>query len=115
MEHSKVYRCINYLSTLRGASPTDRKTMFQNVTRLQMASITEVAKRLANGTINPLRRDAQLFERRRLILRTLASNTVSFGRKKALVKRNSALLPSMLRSSYLIQTILDEVQTTSET
>ena len=41
MEHSKAYRCINYLSTLRGASPTDRKTMLQNVTRLQMASITE--------------------------------------------------------------------------
>ena len=60
----------------------DLKTMLQNVTRLQMSSIREVVKRLINGTINPLRRDALLFERRRLLLRTLASHTVSLGERK---------------------------------
>lgn len=110
MDHSKVYQSIHYLTALREASPTDRKTMLQNVTRLQLSSIREVAKRLTNGTINPLRRDALLFERRRLILRTLASSRVSFQRSKTLVNRHSSILPSMLRTVYLIQTILDEVR-----
>ena len=37
----------------------------------------EVAKRLTNGHINPLRRDARMFQSRRLMLRTLASPRVS--------------------------------------
>lgn len=66
MDHSKVYQSIHYLTALREATLTDRKTMLQNVTRLQLSSIREVAKRLTNGTINPLRREALLFERRKL-------------------------------------------------
>lgn len=115
MEHSKVFRSIRYLATLRDALPVDRRTLLRNITRLQMSSIREVAKRLTNGTINPLRRDARLFERRRLALRTLGSNRVSFQRKKALVNRHSSFIPSMLRSVYLIQTIVDEIRTTAET
>lgn len=114
MEHSKVYQSIHYLTALREATPTDRKTMLRNVTRLQLSSIREVAKRLTNGTINPLRRDARLFERKRLMLRTLASHSVSFQRRKALVNRYHSVLPSMLKSVYLIQTILDEIQTATE-
>lgn len=114
MEHSKVYQSLHYLTMLREATPSGRKTMLQNVTRLQLSSIREVAKRLTNGTINPLRRDAQLFERRRLMLRTLASHSVNFQRRKTLVNRHSSVLPSMLKSVYLIQTILDEIQTATE-
>ena len=114
MEHSKVFRSIHYLTALGDATPTDRKTMLQNATRLQMSAIREVAKRIINGTINPLRRDARLFDRKILMLRTLASHTVSFQRRKALVNRHSSYLPSMLRSVYLIQSILDEIQTATE-
>ena len=73
MEHSQVYQSIHYLAAVRKAAPTDRKTLLQNITRDQLLAIGEVAKRLINGHINPLRRDAQLFERRRLMLRTLTS------------------------------------------
>ena len=94
--------------------PADRKTMLQNITQDQLLAIGEVAKRINNGHINPLRRDAQLFERRRLMLRTLASTRVSIDRKKQLVQRYHFLVPSVLKSVYLIQTIVDEVITTIE-
>ena len=94
--------------------PADRKTLLQNITRDQLLAIGEVAKRITNGHINPLRRDVQLFERRRLMLRTLASQRVSEERKKRLVRRYQSLVPSMLKSVYLIQTIVDEVITTIE-
>lgn len=109
MEHSQVYQSIHYLAAVRTASPADRKTLLQNITRDQLLAIGEVAKRLINGYINPLRRDAQLFERRRLMLRTLASPRVSVERKKRLVNRHHSMVPSILKVVYLIQTIVDEV------
>ena len=114
MEHSQVFRSIHYLITVRNAPPADRKTLLQNITRDQLLAIGEVAKQITNGHINPLRRDVQLFERRRLMLRTLASQRVSEERKKRLVRRYHSLVPSMLKSVYLIQTIVDEVITTIE-
>ena len=90
------------------------KTILQNITSDQLLAIGEVAKRITNGHINPLRRDVQLFERRRLLLKTLASPRVSNDRKKRLVQRYHSLVPSVLKSVYLIQTIVDEVITTIE-
>ena len=109
MEHSQVYQSIHYLAAARNAAPTRRKTMLQNITRDELLAIGEVAKRLINGHINPPRRDAQLFERRRLMLRTLASPRVSVERKKRLVNRCHFVVPPMLKVVYLIQTIIDEV------
>lgn len=109
MEHSQVYQSIRYLAAVRNATTTDRNTLLQNITRDQLLAIGEVAKRLINGHINPLRRNAQLFERRRLMLRTLASPRVSVERKKRLVNRCHSVVPSMLKVVYLIQTIVDEV------
>ena len=109
MEHSHVYQSIHYLAAVRNATPTDRKTLVQNITRDQLLAIEEVAKRLINGHINPPRRDAQLFERRRLMLRTLASPRASVERKKRLVNRRHSVVPSMLKVVYLIQIIVDEV------
>ena len=109
MEHSQVYQSIHYLAAVRNAAPTDRKMLLQNITRDQLLAIGEVAKRSFNGHINPLRRDAQLFERRRLIPRTLASPRVTVERKKRLVNRRHSVVPSMLKVVYLIQTIVDEV------
>lgn len=114
MEHSAVYQSLPYLQAVRNSTPHDRKTLLQNISRQQMRAISEVAKRLNNGTINPFRRDADLFERRRLMLRTLASARVGFERKKILVNRHHSTLPLMFRSIYLIQTIADEIQTTVE-
>ena len=102
MEHSQVYQSVHYLAAVRNAAPTDRKTLLQNITKDQLLAIGEVAKRLINGHNNPLRRDAQLFERRQLMLRTLACPRVSVERKKRLVNRCHSVVPSMLKVVYLI-------------
>ena len=114
MEHSQVYQSIHYLMEVRNATPTDRKRLLKNITSDQVLAMREVAKRLTNGHINPLRRDARLFQSRRLMLRTLASPRVSVERKKRLIRRYHSVIPSMLKSVYLIQTILDEVITATE-
>ena len=114
MEHSQVYRSIHYLMEVRNATPTDRKRLLQNTTTDQVLAMREAAKRLTNGHINPLRRDAGLFQSRRLMLRTLASPRVSVERKKRLIRRYHSVIPSMLKSVYLIQTIVDEVITATE-
>ena len=105
MEHSQVYQSIHYLMEVRNAKPTDRKRLLQNTTTGQVLAMREVAKRLTNGHINPLRRDARLFQSRRLMLRTLASPRVSVERKKRLIRLYHSVIPSMLKSVYLIQTI----------
>ena len=61
IEHLQVYRSIHYLIEVNNATPTDRKRLLQNITTDQVLAMREVAKRLTNGHINPLRRDAQLF------------------------------------------------------
>ena len=114
MDHSQVYRYIQYLIEVNNATPTDRKRLLQNITTDQVLAMREVAKRLTNGHINPLRRGARLFQSRRLMLRTLASPRVSVERKKWLILRYNSVIPSMLRSVYLIQTIVDEVITATE-
>lgn len=111
MERSEVYPSIHYMTTLRDASDTDRKRMLQNVNVRQLTAIGQVAKRLINGTINPLRRDVRVLERRRMMLKAMASARVSADRKKSLVKRYHSVIPVMLNSVYLIQTVLDEVKT----
>ena len=115
MNHSRVYGKINSLLQLQGATISNRKNLLINMTLSQMKAIAEVAKRVINGTINPMRRDIQMFERRRLLLRSLASSRVSLDRKKALLKRHHSLVPILLRTVYLIQTILHEVRTARET
>ena len=114
MEHLKVYQSIDYLEAVRDATPAVRQTMLQSITRQQLSSFRKIAQRLINGPINPLRRDSQLFERRRLMLRTLASPRISFERKKTLINRHHSVVPSMLKSVYLKVTIVDEVTTARE-
>jgi hypothetical protein len=73
-----------------------------NMTGSQMNAIAQVAARLVNGTINPLKRDVQLLERRRHLLRSLASENVSLTRKKSLLRRHHSLVPILLRPQYLL-------------
>ena len=114
MENSQVYRSLHYLITVRYAASSDRKRLLQNITNEQLFAVGEVAKRLMNGHINPLRRDTHLFQSRRLMLRTLSSPRVSVERKKQLIRRYHSVIPSMLKNIYLIQTIVDEVITAIE-
>ena len=58
MEHSQVYPSIHYLIEVNNATPTDRKRLLQNITTDQVLAMRKVAKRLTNGHINPLRREA---------------------------------------------------------
>ena len=84
------------------------------MTSSQKEAVAEIARRVVNGVINIMRRDVQLFRRKRLVLETLASRTVSSARKKALIRRHHSLVPVLIRTLYLIRTILDEVTTARE-
>ena len=85
MEHSMVYLHIAYLLHLQETETSVRKNLQQNLTNRKLKAITEVAKHIMNGIIYPMRRDVQIFERRRLLLCTLCSNNVSYGPKKTLL------------------------------
>ena len=80
----------------------------------QVEAIAAIATRIIAGVINPLRRDVQLFERKRTLLRTLTSSRVTSARKKSLLCRHHAIVPVLLRIRYMIRTILDEIQTVRE-
>lgn len=114
MNQSQVYRKLNFLLQLKDAAISVRKNLLNNITSSQMDAIAQVARKVVNGTINPSRRDVQLFERRRILLRSLSSGNVSFARKKTLLRRHHSLVPVLLRTIYLIRTILDEVRTDRE-
>ena len=114
MEYSTVYLHFSYLLHLQETDTAERKNLLQNLSNRRLKAIIEVAKRILNGIINPMRRDVQNFERRRLLLRTLCSNSVSSSRKKTLLQRFHSFIPILLRPVYLIPTILDELRTRRE-
>ena len=114
MNLSKVYLKLNFLLRLKDTTVPVRKDLLCNMTFSQLEAVTEIARRVVNGVINTRRRDVQLFRIKRLVLITLASNTVSSARKKALIRRHHSLVPVLLRTLYLIRTILDEVTTARE-
>lgn len=114
MNHSKVYQNLNFLLQLKDAAVPVRKNLLSNMTSGQVEAIAEVTIRVVNGVINPIRRDVQLFERKRLLLRSVASNRVSTLRKKTMLRRHHSIIPALLRTRYLIRTILNEVQTNRE-
>ena len=105
MEQSQVYPLIKYLVTMRAATPEDRKTMLRNITRHQLLAIEHLSTGLVNGWINPLRKDAELLKRNKK-LRALSAPRISFQRKKQLVYRHHSVIPTLLKSVYLIQTIV---------
>jgi hypothetical protein len=114
MNQSQVYRKLNFLLQLKDATVSARKNMITNMTGGQVKAIAQVAKRLVNGTINPPRRDVHLLERRRNLLRSLASENVSLTRKKSLLLRCYSFVFVLLRPSYLVDTIMDEIRTTEK-
>ena len=114
MEHSQVYWSIHYLIAVKNATPTDRKRLLQNITTDQVLAMRQLAKRSTSGHINPLRRDARLFHFRRSMLRKLASSRVKVERKERLIRLYHSVIPSMLKSVYWIQTIVDVVITAIE-
>ena len=114
MNHSKVYIKLNFLLVLKDATIPDRKDLLCNMSSSQLEAVAEIARRVVNGVINTMRRDVQLFRRKRLVLRTLASSTLSSAIKKTLIRRHHSLVPVLLRTLYLIRTILDEVTTARE-
>ena len=91
MEHSTVFVNLHYLKSLREAR--GRPQLLQNTTSVQTQAVCEVAKRVVDGTINPLRRDVRVFSRKRLVLITLSSDRVSVVRKKEVIKNHPTLLP----------------------
>ena len=114
MNRSKVYLRIHYLLYLKDAPASDRKTMLINIIPSQVELFSVIAKRMINGVVSLTRRDAPLIQRKRRLLRTLSSSSVSFTRKKALLRRYHSLIPVLLRTPYLIQVILDEIRTVEE-
>ena len=114
MIHSKVYQKLNFLLHLKDASVPERQNMLSNLTQGQVEAIREVAMRVVNGVINPMRRDVEAFQRKRLVLRSLASSRVSHRRKKTTIQRHHTMIPALLRTRYLIRTIIDEIRTARE-
>ncbi len=78
----------------------------------QLSAIGRVASLVVDGSANALRRDAEIFRRKRLALRCLASDRTSFARKKRLVSTHHTLVPVLLRIDYVIRAILREVDQT---
>ena len=114
MNRSKVYLRIHYLLYMKDAPASDRKTMLINIIPSQVELFRVITTRMINGVVSLTRRDTPLIQRKRRLLRTLASSTVSFTRKKALLRRYHSLIPVLLRTPYLIQVILDEINTAEE-
>ena len=114
MNHSKVYQKLNFLLHLKDAAVAARRNLLSNLTQGQVEAIGEIAKRVVNGRISPLRRDVGAFQRKKLVWRTLASSRVSHARKKTLVQRHHNMIPVLLRTRYLLRTILDEIRTARE-
>ena len=104
-----MYPLINYLVTLRETTLTGRKTMLCNITQCQLRVIAVVATSLLSGRINPLRRDSTCLKRSKGILETLSSQRISFERKKCLLNRHHSLIPVMLKTIYLIKTIVGDI------
>ena len=115
MKPSRVYPLIHYLVTLRETTPEGRKTMLYNITRRQLRAIACVATRLCNGRISPLRRDAPLLEKSKAMLRSLSCPRIDFERKKRLLKRHVSKIPVILKTVYLIKTIVDKMVRMNET
>ena len=110
MAQSLVYRHLNFLTSLRDVG--QRRQLLMNMTSFQTKALCEIAKRIADGTITILRRDAESFARKRLVLRTLASKRVGVSRKKETLKKNSSLIPLLVRERYIIGSIIDEIRRT---
>lgn len=108
MDYLKVYLSFNYLTSLR--AKRGRRQLLHNITSAQIKAINEVAKRITDGTINPMRRDVAVFERKQLVLRSLASKQVTVARKRVILQRHYTMLPIMLRTIYMIVTIVDEIR-----
>ena len=104
-----LYPLINYLVILRERTLTGRKTMLCNITRRQLRAISVVATSLLSGRINPLKRDSTFLKRSKGILETLSSRRISFERKKRLLNRHHSLIPVMLKTIYLIKTIVGDM------
>ena len=83
--------------------------MITNMTLGQISAISEVAKCLTNGNTSPVRRDVQKLERKRQVLRSLASNEAPLVVKKALLRRHHTIIPVILRIAHLVDTILNEI------
>jgi len=66
MEQSLVYRHLNFLTSLCVVG--QRRQLLMNITLSQTKALCEIAKRVADGTINILRREAETFARKRLVL-----------------------------------------------
>ena len=112
MDRSGVYVHFNFLTALRQANR--RSQLLRNMTSSQTKALCAIARRIADGTINPLRRDVQSFARKRLVLRSLASDRVSTARKKTILRRHESLVATMVREIYLIRAIMDELGTAEQ-
>ena len=74
-----------------------------------------MATRLCNGRINPLRRDAPLLEKSKAMLRSLSCTRIGFERNISLLKRHVSKIPVILKTVYLIKTIVDEMVRMNDT
>ena len=106
MDQSPVYRHFEYLRDLGLTEPRERQTILRHANRDRLLAILEVNRAICNGAIVLLERDYRVFRRKRRVLRQLVSPSISLTRKKAILLRQHALLPRLLRDFYLIQVVI---------
>ncbi len=103
-----VYPKINFLDVLKTADRDKRLSMLRNISPSQISAIARVAKCVASGKINP-QKNVRVLRRNRHVIRSVPSDSDNFIRKKSLIKRHHSIVPVLLRTIYVIQTILDEI------
>lgn len=114
MENSLVHGRIYFLNELRDTSITTRKTMIEYINVYQMKALERVIRFILNGSINILERDLETFSRYVYLLRQIISQSVSLRRKRDNLLIHHGILPRVLRSYYLNQAIILEIQSVEQ-
>lgn len=109
MEHSVVYSNLYYLLTLKNVDVRHRITLIRNITRQQMSALEAITRRIYDGSFPLLARDVNYFRSKRAILRSLFSARVNVNRKVATLVRNHSLIYRILRITYIVSTIMQEI------
>ena len=88
--------------------------MIRNITPGQMECVVEIVRRIYDQVFPLFTRDLEHFRRKRMVLRSLFSQRISFRRKVTTLMQNHALVPRLLRIYYILSTVRDQARNVRE-
>jgi hypothetical protein len=110
MQRSIVFREMNFLfSLVNPRFQNRRRRLIRHMTLSQIDAISEIVSKLTMRSIDIYPPDMSLFEDMRLVMRSIASSLVSYRRKRILIGRHSLLLTTILRPTYIYQTVAAQI------